>query len=233
VPTEILYFRINNLFPPPMSSLGHPGGKSISQKPECPGETTGIPYFLQVADFSFDFCRQIATIASIVEVLPRRPSDKADGRHGAPMRLAGIDGGFHSGFVLPVSRSSRARVVRRAHRAHRTEGPVLVSLASGIRLRPRAPHRRLEALRMNGRGWDGQMDNIAQLTANTDISRQAVTKHLQVLTDAGVVRDVKLGRERLWQPEPGQIEETKRTLELIGREWEVALAKLKTFAESV
>src|SRR5688572_9759736 len=49
--------------------------------------------------------------------------------------------------------------------------------------------------------------SIAQLTANTDISRQGVTKHLQVLADAGVVRDVRQGRERLWQLEPGQIEE--------------------------
>ena len=74
--------------------------------------------------------------------------------------------------------------------------------------------------------------SIAQLTANTEISRQGVTKHLQVLAEAGVVRDVKLGRERLWQLEPGQIEEAKRTLEVIGREWDVALGKLKTFAES-
>jgi DNA-binding transcriptional ArsR family regulator len=74
--------------------------------------------------------------------------------------------------------------------------------------------------------------SIAQLTAGTDISRQGVTKHLRVLADAGVVRDVKLGRERLWQLEPGQIEEAKRTLEVIGREWEVALGRLKTFVES-
>src|SRR5512140_612058 len=74
--------------------------------------------------------------------------------------------------------------------------------------------------------------SIAQLTANTDISRQGVTKHLQVLADAGVVRDIRAGRERLWQLEPGRIEEAKRTLEVIGREWEVALGKLKTFAES-
>jgi DNA-binding transcriptional ArsR family regulator len=74
--------------------------------------------------------------------------------------------------------------------------------------------------------------SIAQLTANTEISRQGVTKHLQVLADAGVVRDVKRGRERFWQLEPGQIEEAKRTLEVIGQEWEVALGKLKAFAES-
>jgi biotin operon repressor len=74
--------------------------------------------------------------------------------------------------------------------------------------------------------------SIAQLTATTEISRQGVTKHLQMLADAGVVRDVKLGRERLWQLEPAQIEEAKRTLEVIGRQWETALAKLRTFAES-
>jgi DNA-binding transcriptional ArsR family regulator len=74
--------------------------------------------------------------------------------------------------------------------------------------------------------------SIAQLTANTDISRQGVTKHLQVLAEAGVVRDVKVGRERLWQLDPSQIEEAKRTLELIGKQWEVALAKLKLFVES-
>lgn len=74
--------------------------------------------------------------------------------------------------------------------------------------------------------------SIAQLTAGTDISRQGVTKHLHVLAEAGVVRDVKVGRERLWQLEPARIEEAKRTLEIIGRQWETALGKLKRFAES-
>ena len=74
--------------------------------------------------------------------------------------------------------------------------------------------------------------SIAQLTASTDISRQAVTKHLEVLAQAGVVRDVKQGRERLWQLDPAQIEEARRTLEIIGRQWEMALGRLKTFVES-
>ena len=73
--------------------------------------------------------------------------------------------------------------------------------------------------------------SIAQLTANTDISRQGVTKHLQVLAEAGVVRDVKLGRERLWQLEPSQIAEARRTLDIIGQQWDVALGNLKAFVE--
>lgn len=73
--------------------------------------------------------------------------------------------------------------------------------------------------------------SIAQLTAGTDISRQGVTKHLQVLADAGVVRDVKRGRERVWQLEPQQIAAAKQALEEIGREWEMALGRLKVFVE--
>jgi DNA-binding transcriptional ArsR family regulator len=74
--------------------------------------------------------------------------------------------------------------------------------------------------------------SIAQLTTTSHVSRQAVTKHLQVLAGAGLVRDIKAGRERLWQLEPGQIEEARRSLETIGRQWEQALGKLKLAAES-
>ena len=73
--------------------------------------------------------------------------------------------------------------------------------------------------------------SISQLTASTDISRQAVTKHLQVLADAGVVHDLRSGRERLWQLEPGRIEEARRSLEAIGRHWDDALTRLQSFVE--
>jgi len=46
------------------------------------------------------------------------------------------------------------------------------------------------------------------------------------------VRDVKVGRERLWQLDPAQIAEAKRTLEAIGQQWEMALGRLKAFVES-
>lgn len=73
--------------------------------------------------------------------------------------------------------------------------------------------------------------SIAQLTANTDITRQAVTKHLQVLADAGLVHDLKVGRERLWQFDPEQLDEARRSLEIIGRQWERALGKLRAALE--
>jgi len=74
--------------------------------------------------------------------------------------------------------------------------------------------------------------SIAHLTASTDISRQGVTKHLRVLADAGVVRDLKRGRERLWQLEPARIEDARHALEVIGRQWDEALDRLKAFVES-
>jgi DNA-binding transcriptional ArsR family regulator len=73
--------------------------------------------------------------------------------------------------------------------------------------------------------------SITQLTSGTEITRQAVTKHLQVLAAAGLVRDVKVGRERLWEFEPGQLVEARRSLELIAQQWDRALAKLKLAVE--
>ena len=74
--------------------------------------------------------------------------------------------------------------------------------------------------------------SIAQLTASTDISRQAVTKHLQVLSQAGLVRDLKQGRERQWQLEPAQITQARQALDTIGRQWERALGRLKVLVEA-
>ena len=74
--------------------------------------------------------------------------------------------------------------------------------------------------------------SITQLTSGTEVSRQAITKHLGVLAAAGLVRDLKVGRERLWEFEPAQLDEARRTLELIGQQWDHALAKLKFAVES-
>jgi len=73
--------------------------------------------------------------------------------------------------------------------------------------------------------------SITQLTAGTDITRQAITKHLGVLAAAGLVRDVKVGRERLWEFDPAQLDEARRTLEAIAQQWDHALAKLKLAVE--
>ncbi|WER49155.1 metalloregulator ArsR/SmtB family transcription factor [Cupriavidus sp. WKF15] len=79
-------------------------------------------------------------------------------------------------------------------------------------------------------GGGGAM-SIAQLTAGSAMTRQAVTKHLLVLAEAGLVHDVKVGRERLWQVEPAQVELARRSLEVIAKQWDHALLELKTAVE--
>ena len=98
--------------------------------------------------------------------------------------------------------------------------PVFAALGDATRLR-------LVALLCAG----GAM-SIAQLTVGTEISRQAVTKHLQVLAEAGLVRDAKLGRERRWELEPSRIEEARRSLDAIAAQWDAALLRLKNFVEA-
>ena len=78
----------------------------------------------------------------------------------------------------------------------------------------------------------GGAKSIAQLTSGTDITRQAVTKHLNVLAGAGLVRDVRVGRERLWEFEPDRLAEARRSLDLIAQQWDHALRKLKLAVEN-
>jgi DNA-binding transcriptional ArsR family regulator len=77
----------------------------------------------------------------------------------------------------------------------------------------------------------GEPLSITRLASGTSVTRQAITKHLHVLEDAGVVRGFRNGREQLWQLETRQIEEARRSLDLIARQWDSALARLKASLE--
>ncbi|MFL9906641.1 ArsR/SmtB family transcription factor [Paraburkholderia sp. RL17-337-BIB-A] len=77
----------------------------------------------------------------------------------------------------------------------------------------------------------GSAMSIAQLTAGTEMTRQSVTQHLEVLANAGLVRDVKVGRERLWAFEPAHLNEARRALETISQQWDQALLRLKAAVE--
>src|SRR5580658_7176432 len=65
--------------------------------------------------------------------------------------------------------------------------------------------------------------SIAQLTAGTEYTRQGITKHLDVLAAAGLVRDAKIGRERLWEFDPTQLLKALQSLEVIAAQWDGAL----------
>ena len=85
---------------------------------------------------------------------------------------------------------------------------------------------------MLGRLAKGEPQSIARLTDGTRLTRQAVTKHLRVLEGAGVVRSVRVGRESRFTLEPRPIDEARDFLDLVSRQWDDALARLKAFVES-
>jgi DNA-binding transcriptional ArsR family regulator len=73
--------------------------------------------------------------------------------------------------------------------------------------------------------------SIARLAENMPVTRQAVTKHLRVLEDAGVVASRRSGREQLWQVRAVALNEARTALDAIGEQWEEALGSLKAFVE--
>ena len=73
--------------------------------------------------------------------------------------------------------------------------------------------------------------SIALLTTGSAVTRQAVTKHLHVLAGAGLVRDVRRGRERIWELEPEGLDEARGSLDEISQRWDEALSRLRRFDE--
>jgi DNA-binding transcriptional ArsR family regulator len=77
---------------------------------------------------------------------------------------------------------------------------------------------------------DGPL-SIAKLTAGFAITRQAITKHLRVMEDAGLVRRTERGRESIWRLERKRLADARRHLQLISAQWDETLGRLKSFVE--
>jgi DNA-binding transcriptional ArsR family regulator len=78
---------------------------------------------------------------------------------------------------------------------------------------------------------DGQPHSISQLTEGSRLTRQAITKHLRVLENVGIVHGVRNGRESLFEFNPKPLEEMKQYLDQVSEQWDQALARLKSFVE--
>ena len=73
--------------------------------------------------------------------------------------------------------------------------------------------------------------SITRLAAGSSVTRQAITKHLNVLATAGLVSDLRRGRERIWELEPEQMEAARTYLGHVSKRWDQALDRLKKFVE--
>jgi DNA-binding transcriptional ArsR family regulator len=110
--------------------------------------------------------------------------------------------------------SPLARAVRSADAA-----PVFAALGDGTRLRL--------VTRLSD---DGPL-SIARLSDGAGVTRQAITKHLKALANAGVVRGRRHGRERIWELQPKRLEMASRYLNDVSGQWDAAIGRLRAFLE--
>ena len=80
-------------------------------------------------------------------------------------------------------------------------------------------------------GREGPL-SISRLSDGTGVTRQAVTKHLQVLAGAGLAHGSRKGREQFWHLDATPLSEAQRSLALISQRWDEVLGRLKSSLES-
>lgn len=78
---------------------------------------------------------------------------------------------------------------------------------------------------------DGREHSITALTDDLDLTRQAITKHLQVLQDAGIVDNRRVGRESRFIIRPRSIAHAKDYLARISNQWDEAIERLRDRVE--
>lgn len=73
---------------------------------------------------------------------------------------------------------------------------------------------------------------VTAISEHFPISRTAVSKHLRVLAEAGLVKERKAGRETRYKLKPEPLYELKDWLQYFELFWENKLSALRLFVES-
>ena len=86
-------------------------------------------------------------------------------------------------------------------------------------------------LRLIGRlATDGPL-SITRLSEDARVTRQAITRHLETLEQAGLVRDMRQGRERVFELDLKRLEKARQYLDVVSAQWDDVAARLKAFVE--
>ena len=73
--------------------------------------------------------------------------------------------------------------------------------------------------------------SITRLAEGSTVTRQAITKHLRAMERACLARSTRHGRERVWELDPRRLADARRYLDVISRQWDDALGRLRTLVE--
>ena len=77
----------------------------------------------------------------------------------------------------------------------------------------------------------GQAQSISQLAEGSELTRQAVTKHLRVLEGVGLVHSTYSGRENRFELDTRAFKDMREYLEFVSDQWDRALSQLKSYVE--
>ena len=86
-------------------------------------------------------------------------------------------------------------------------------------------------LRIVVRLCDGGPSSTSQVTQAVSVTRQAATKHLELLEAAGLVISSRRGRERIWTLQTRPLIDAGDYLNQLSRRWDAAIDRLRTFVE--
>jgi DNA-binding transcriptional ArsR family regulator len=114
-------------------------------------------------------------------------------------------------------------------RRHRADALLGAELARAPLFSALGDETRLQLL---GRLSLGQPRSISELAEESNLTRQAITKHLHILERVGLVHGARNGRETRFAFKPEPIDDALRFLKLVSDRWDKALARLKAFVES-
>lgn len=94
--------------------------------------------------------------------------------------------------------------------------PILAALAD--------PTRRAVFERLNSKG----PASASRLASELPVSRQAISKHLDLLDTVGLVDRSRSGREVVYAARVAPLEDVAQWLERVGSEWDTRLEKLRS-----
>lgn len=103
--------------------------------------------------------------------------------------------------------------------AHRGSAPLFAALGD--------PHRLRIVLDLSRSG----PQSISRLTEGSEISRQAISKHIAILERAGVVHSSRRGRERLLALRTPRLRDARSFLAEVSTEWDHRLDRLRRAVE--
>jgi DNA-binding transcriptional ArsR family regulator len=73
--------------------------------------------------------------------------------------------------------------------------------------------------------------STSQVTQVIPVTRQAASKHLELLESAGLVTSARRGRERVWTVQTEPLAQASDYLTQLSRRWDAAVERLRAFVE--